>query len=743
MSQRSPRIDATERERREAGHEPERWFAHRRDQAGHLLSRLVTRAVLWRRSSGGLRDQLWRVLLGSALAAFPLLLLALAAPSLNAGTAALLLVIAVGFSSYTADWTGGLTALGLGIVLLDMLFIGSRTDLTWPSTGDDIAAMVMTTIAGAGALLLIQQVKGESAAERQEALAARSAATALSAIEIVAATQEDMEPAERQQLYEAIVRAVVGINRAHAGALLLATEPETFSIAASYGFGAQGEILRDPDLPIRLYLDQIAHERRPVQIPDLHGDSRFRRSPVLETGVRAIVGAPIFGQPDHIQGLMLVGLLVQHEFRPTEIKKLEALAGQVGAILETLSVTGHRELQLRQARDEQRRLAGVIAAIPEAVVVAAPPDGRIVAINEAAQDLFGDLAQGHIGSMLSDPNGEPLDADSLPINLAMTLHDTAIGRELLVTRQDGSTVPVLASAAPIRGDGGEVSAVVGAFRDISALKEATRIKDEFVSVVSHELRSPLTPIRGFVQLVAKELDREGGHETQVQRLQSIAGHVDRMTRLVDDLLDVSRLRTGSLEIRRQMVDLVSLAHDVVTIRAASARDHTIELDAPDASIIGQWDPDRIQQVIDNLVGNAIKYSTEGGDITVGISAADGIAEISVEDAGPGIPDEVREQIFSAFYRTPDVALSQTPGLGLGLYICHELVAAHGGVISVRDGARGGACFIVRLPVEPDQQLTSEGEPRQDATGDAQVSPLPMSVLLTKPDGRPAVPLGSD
>src|SRR5215203_3819758 len=102
-----------------------------------------------------------------------------------------------------------------------------------------------------------------------------------------------------------------------------------------------------------------------------------------------------------------------------------------------------------------------------------------------------------------------------------------------------SILAVLASAAPVREPDGTIVAVVAVFRDIAELKQASQMKDEFVSVVSHELRSPLTPIRGFVQLVAKELDREGGHDSQVQRLHSLNGHVDRMTRLVDDLLDVS------------------------------------------------------------------------------------------------------------------------------------------------------------------------------------------------------------
>ena len=254
--------------------------------------------------------------------------------------------------------------------------------------------------------------------------------------------------------------------------------------------------------------------------------------------------------------------------------------------------------------------------------------------------------------------------------------------------------PLLASAAPILDQHGRVTAVVGAFRDITTLKEAARIKDEFVSVVSHELRSPLTPIRGYVQLVARELAREGNHELQVKRLNSIDGHVVRLARLVDDLLDVSRLRAGSLEIRPMRTDLVELARDVIQVRSEGESVTSIELVAHRASITGDWDPDRIQQVIDNLVGNALKYSPPTGKVTVTVDVVDGQAAIAVADEGPGISEADRQNIFGAFFRTSEATSSQAPGLGLGLYICRELVRAHEGTIEVGEAPGGGAEFRV-------------------------------------------------
>ena len=226
--------------------------------------------------------------------------------------------------------------------------------------------------------------------------------------------------------------------------------------------------------------------------------------------------------------------------------------------------------------------------MPEAVVLAMPPDGRVVAQNQAAIDLLGRITgpdqRGDIAPRLRLPDGEACHDDALPIQQAFAAGKIVAGVELVALGPDDNEVPVLLSAAPVHDGDGPVVAVVAVFRDIAALKEASRLKDEFVSVVSHELRSPLTPIRGFVQLVAKDLAREGGHDPQVSRLNSIAGHVDRMTRLVDDLLDVSRLKSGSLEIRQAPVDLVELCDEVVHARLSASSGHRIVLDRSISSL---------------------------------------------------------------------------------------------------------------------------------------------------------------
>jgi two-component system, NtrC family, sensor histidine kinase KinB len=415
-----------------------------------------------------------------------------------------------------------------------------------------------------------------------------------------------------------------------------------------------------------------------------------------------VLGVPLIDDEERLLGVALIGLLVPHKFTPTEIARVEALASRAAAMIYAAQGIDERETALKGARATQQWLELVIGAMPEAVVLAAPPDGRITAENQTAVALLGRgdrNAESRWSDNLFLPDGSAPNRADLPIETALRTGEVVTGMELLVRAANGAEIPVLVSAAPVKDPGGPTIAIVAVFREIGALKEASRLKDEFVSVVSHELRSPLTPIRGFVQLVAKDLAREGGHDSQVARLNSIAGHVDRMTRLVDDLLDVSRLKAGSLEIRHRRTDMIELAEEVVRDRDAANATHQIVLVTEPHPVVGDWDSDRLYQVLDNLIGNAMKYSPPGATVTVtaGSDPVTGDALVSVSDEGPGISPEDRERIFSAFYRTRNATSSQIAGLGLGLYICQELVAAHGGRLEVRDAPVRGSEFTVRLP----------------------------------------------
>lgn len=657
-----------------------------------------------RRALAAVADQPWRLGIGVVAVLVPAMLLAAIGPSLPVTTPGIVLLMAVAGSTYLADWVGGATSLLLSTILLNLLFIGSPSDLGMPGERAEAAGFVITLLCGIALIWLIQHIKLESLVDRRAAVAARAAATALASVEAAAASHASGSPSSRSALHRSLLRAMVSINRAHVGVLFLADgDGNALRVASTYGLDSVAERLRSPADVGEVFVNQVAHERRTRVMSDLTSDKRTVGSLLRSTNARAVIGVPLIDSDDRLLGVAVVGLFVAHRFTATEIARIEALATRAGAVLQAAEGIDERETALHSATEAKHWLELVIAAMPEAVVLAMPPNGRVVAENQAAVERLGRLAgsecEGDITKRLSLPEGDPLDDANCPIQQAFRTGEVVSGVELVAHGPNGTRLPVLVSAAPVRENDGPVVAVVAVFRDIAALKEASRLKDEFVSVVSHELRSPLTPIRGFVQLVARDLAKEGGHDPLVSRLSSIAGHVDRMTRLVDDLLDVSRLKSGSLEIRTGTTDLGELCADVIHDRSASVSTHRFVYAEPEEIVIGDWDADRLYQVIDNLVGNAVKYSPPEGTVTVsaGVDARDGAAIVTVADDGPGIAAADRARIFSAFYRTSEAAASQIAGLGLGLYICHELVAAHGGSIEVSQAESGGAAFTVRLP----------------------------------------------
>lgn len=663
-----------------------------------------------------LSDLPWRAIAGVLCALAPALLALLLASDMPASAVAAAMVAGVAVATYIAGWAGALVCIASGAVALELLFIGEGWRFDAPTSSSERTGLLLALLAALVVAWVIQRVKQENLNERQSTLAARTAATALSAIETVAATNPNLDVDSRRRLHEATLRSLIGINRAHAGLLYLENEESAeLTLAAAYGFGSQQDRLPATIDEQSSFFGDVIDQRRVLSLnrssaQDAHGLPSLRGS-----RIRSLIAAPITSPEGELLGLFAVALLVPHQYRPAEIRRLEALSNQVAAILDLVSATGARERLLSEAQGEIRRLEGLIAALPEAVVVASVQDGAIIAANEAAISLFGDLDSQPLSTHLLLPDRSPCPPELLPMQVILDGQSAAVDIELIAITDDGRETPVLASASAIVDSSGALTAVVGAFRDILPLKEASRIRDEFVSVVSHELRSPLTPIRGFVQLVARELEREGGHATQVAWLKSISGHVDRMTRLVDDLLDVSGLRSGALEIRPQDVDLVVLCQDVVTVRSATATNFTIEFTPLMPQLHGLWDGARLQQVVDNLVGNAIKYGNAGGMIrvTVDHDPSNQLAIIAVEDDGPGIESGDIDRVFSPFVRTDRAMSSQTPGLGLGLYICRELVRAHDGDIEIGRSNLGGARVIVTLP---NSRITPVPNPAAAVTG---------------------------
>jgi two-component system, OmpR family, sensor histidine kinase MtrB len=215
----------------------------------------------------------------------------------------------------------------------------------------------------------------------------------------------------------------------------------------------------------------------------------------------------------------------------------------------------------------------------------------------------------------------------------------------------------------------------------------------FLAGVAHDLRNPLAAMRMGLQLVGTSVP----DETKRKTIELLDRQVTRLERMVGDFLDATRIEAGHLELQARRQDLRELAQEAVELYRPSTREHRIVYSSPDASVEVRCDGERIAQVLNNLVSNAIKYSPGGGDVRVSVGVSDDEAVVTVEDSGIGIPPEDVNHIFAPFHRT-GVSRETAPGVGLGLSVARQIVEAHGGRIEVESALGAGSTFRVRLPL---------------------------------------------
>jgi protein-histidine pros-kinase len=281
---------------------------------------------------------------------------------------------------------------------------------------------------------------------------------------------------------------------------------------------------------------------------------------------------------------------------------------------------------------------------------------------------------------------------------------TLAGADSAFVSQAGG-VALDTSLVPLRDERGDVRGVIGVATDITervraeAAERAVRARDEFLSVAAHELKTPLTSLRGFAQILLTYL--KGGTLVSPERIQralgQIEGQTEKVNRLVDQLLDVTRLEAGRLSLDQKATDLSQLVHEVVTAAQGQTSTHTLTVNTPHTA--WAWvDALRLEQVLANLISNAVKYSPAGGsiEVSVEIDTAQETVQLAVRDHGLGISEEHRAHIFDRFYQAH--ASSFPSGLGLGLYISREIVALHGGQLTAEFPSDGGSLFVVRLPI---------------------------------------------
>jgi PAS domain S-box-containing protein len=374
-------------------------------------------------------------------------------------------------------------------------------------------------------------------------------------------------------------------------------------------------------------------------------------------------------------------------------------AGEVeGGMVVMHDVSGQRETETR-LRESEERLRTVVSALEEGIVVHAP-DGSAVMSNESAHRLLG-LGAVHPGleaaswKLIREDN-TVLTPDEYPASRALSTGEPQLGEVAGLCLPGGTVRWLSINAVPLIRDGEpEPYSVVVSFTDISARKEAERVKDEFFALVSHELRTPLTSIAGYVELLREE--DEPLTDDQRHLVGVVHRNTRRLQRLVGDLLFVAQLEAGRLEFDHVDVELGAVVEESIEYaqRAAAARGVELTVDIDPAGVAG--DAARLGQLVDNLLSNAIKFTPASGAVAVELTNAGGEASLVVRDTGIGIPAGELDRLFVKFFRASTVLDQKIPGVGLGLAICKSIVEGHGGTIAIDSSEGGGTTVTVTLP----------------------------------------------
>jgi PAS domain S-box-containing protein len=436
-----------------------------------------------------------------------------------------------------------------------------------------------------------------------------------------------------------------------------------------------------------------------LSLPDAHGLATVERVQAAAPDTPIVV---LTGLDDEATGLRAVQAGAQDYLIKSQVSG-ELLARAVRYARERRQLLARE----RAARADAERLAAERAAILGQIadgVLIADRAGRITFINAAGRRLHGldDLAtDGTATYTLLGLDGAPLPCSEQPLWRAACRGETVRDAEFVIRRGDGSEVVVRGSAAPVLAEDGTRLGAVLTLHDITARRALEREKDEFLSAVSHDLRTPVAAIKASVEVMLAHAPHDLPPALR-RLLVNIDQAADRMATLVNDLLDLARLQAGRLQLRPELTDLRQLAE-----RAAAAieplaqqRGQQVCVELPAMPVWACIDPARLERALLNLLTNAHQYGRPGGRIGLRLEPCGSHARLAVSDDGPGIPPEQQERIFERFYRADSEQARRTGGAGLGLPIARAIAELHGGRLWVESAPGAGSTFVLLVPRRP-------------------------------------------
>ncbi len=517
---------------------------------------------------------------------------------------------------------------------------------------------------------------------------------------------EAMSP---QSLLDTILTSVVQTVGGRAGIVRVWDQRHRRPSATS-SYGLSDELVREieplidrglPEFETTIFASESGARSVPGEKPSgPWGLEALGRSAQATLGPVHMVSLPLR------RGKELVGMLCL--FHPEATPELLAdHPGVTEIIVNQMDVVIQNARLLERIWQEKRWLEAVIRNSADGILIL-DRECRVLGFNQAMTRLTGYRVGEALGKTchevmpLINQKGDDYCALVCPLMHAGTSERPPV-TEAILTDRNGHAVPVELTYAVIKEeDGAPLGGVISA-RDIRARKEAEELQSTFLSVISHELQTPIAIIKGYADLLS-EPDQSLPPETMRQKMATIGAEADRLSKMVENLLYASRIQAGGLKLNREPVALALLAQHVVQRLGSLSPIHAVRVLMPDDLPPVLADYQRLEEVLVNLVENAIKYSPKGGQVEISARTTSDEVIVSVTDEGIGVAEQDRDRLFERFSRLDSRLVRQMKGTGLGLFICKSIVEAHGGRIWAEQALGSGSRFSFSLPREQRAQL---------------------------------------
>lgn len=525
----------------------------------------------------------------------------------------------------------------------------------------------------------------------------------------VRSASESAEPpapiTELEETLKRLVMRIAMILQAEKCVFMLFDRDESCLVATRPALGLTEEEVRRFRVPVDQGISgQVFRESKPEILYDAINDPRTLKENVALLNIRNGCCVPLIVEKRDSENRVIdtntIGVLhvfnkrYGNVFIEEDVRLLERMAKNAAAVVASAQM-------YREVVEEKEELEQIIESVYAGLLMVGR-NGRIMQINRTAKEM--------LGLVDVDLNGrnyeEIIQTDRVREVLRESIfEDSEVATEIEIEGATGHEPRVFQTqSTPVRSEDGATIGAVAIFNDITEIRSVERMKTAFVSTVSHELRTPLTSIKGFISTLLADTDGYYDPQTTREFYEIIDQECDRLTRLISDLLNVSRIEAGrALDLNPKPIELPKLIEKVVSVQRSYATNHELVVDGTDTlpEIIG--DEDKVDQILTNLINNAIKYSPKGGTVTVrGKHDDEEKVLISVSDQGVGIPEEHLPKVFDRFHRVDNRDTREVGGTGIGLFLVKHLVEAHGGEIWVESEIGKGSTFNFTLPLNPPQ-----------------------------------------